>query len=183
MSSTVSCSPDSLLLLLYWLSGRSFQPVSLTSLLAESIWEHLVLHSHPAALGYWDPRFHCLAVCRIHCLPASSLSCHLDCPSPQFCQANFWCPECFQLPYPHRIQLDDGQFFAFGGHFILDFFLQGGLLQKQLVAQVIFPTMKCSHTIMLNVWLRCFEHVFSMWNLSNSCHLSVLSARFLLCSS
>ena len=37
-------------------------------MLAESIWEQSVGHSHPAALGVADPQCHCLSQHRIHCL-------------------------------------------------------------------------------------------------------------------
>jgi len=43
---TVSCSVYSSLIPLYCLSSTPFQPVSLTSMLAESIWESLVWHSN-----------------------------------------------------------------------------------------------------------------------------------------
>jgi len=45
-----------------------------------------------------------------------------------------------------------------------------------------FPQYKCSCTIMLNVSPACFDNLFSIWNVSYSGHLLVLSARFLLCS-
>jgi len=35
---------------------------------------------------------------------------------------------------------------------------------------------------MLKVWLGCFDDLFSIWNVSYSCYLHVLSTRFLLCS-
>ena len=45
-----------------------------------------------------------------------------------------------------------------------------------------FRQFKCSLTIIFKVWLGCFDDLFSIWNVSYSCHLFILSARFLLCS-
>jgi len=58
---TVSCFPFSSLFPLQWPSSTPCQTVSLTSALAKSIWEHLVRHWHPSALGFPDPWCPCLA--------------------------------------------------------------------------------------------------------------------------
>jgi len=75
---TFSCFPFSSLFSLHWLSSTAAQPVSLTFMLAESIQEHLVWHSHLTALGLLDPQCHYLAWHWIHCLPPSHLCSHLD---------------------------------------------------------------------------------------------------------
>jgi hypothetical protein len=41
---------------------------------------------------------------------------------------------------------------------------------------------KCSHTIILKVWPGCSDHIFSIWYVSYSSHLGILTARFPLCS-
>ena len=46
-----------------------------------------------------------------------------------------------------------------------------------------FWRFECSRTIMLKVWPRCFENLFSIWNVSYGCHLIIFSTTFLLCSS
>jgi len=45
-----------------------------------------------------------------------------------------------------------------------------------------FWRFKCSYTIMLNVWPACFDDLFSIGNVSNSCHLRVSGVWFLLYS-
>jgi len=45
-----------------------------------------------------------------------------------------------------------------------------------------FWQFKCSRTFMLKFWLRHFDNLSCIWNVSYGCHFLVLSARFLLCS-
>ena len=137
------------LFLLHWLSPTPFQPVSLTSVLAEPIWEHLAWLSHPAALGIPDPRCHCYALYRIPRLPCNRLPCHLDYPSHQSSLANFRCPKCFQVCYPCLFWLDDSWFSGFSRHLRLVFLLQGGPLQTKVVAKVII----------LTIWMQLHHHV------------------------
>jgi len=119
---------------------NTFDALSLISMMAESIREHSVRHSHHTALWFPDHRWHYQSLCRIHCLPPSHVCCQLESPSPHSNQANYWCPKCFQVHYLHPLPLDGGQFFWFRIHSILDFVLHGGPLQTKLEAQVIFPT-------------------------------------------
>jgi len=46
-----------------------------------------------------------------------------------------------------------------------------------------FGRSKCHRTIMLKVWPGCFDHLFHVQNVSHWCHLFILSARLILCSS
>lgn len=62
-----------------------------------------------------DIRCHCLALCQIHSLPPSCLRSHLDYPSLHYSQANFHCPKCFLVHYPHSSQIDDSWFCLFSG--------------------------------------------------------------------
>jgi hypothetical protein len=41
---------------------------------------------------------------------------------------------------------------------------------------------KCSQTIVMKVWPRCFDDLFSIWTVSYCYHQFILSTRFLLCS-
>jgi len=41
-----------------------------------------------------------------------------------------------------------------------------------------FRQFKCSRTIMLKVWPGCIDNLCSIWNVSYSCHLFILSVRF-----
>jgi hypothetical protein len=54
-------------------------------------------------------------------------------------QANFWYPKYCPVQYPHHFRQDGGQFISFGRDLLLEFVLQGGSWQTELVAQVIFP--------------------------------------------
>jgi len=125
---------------LYWPSLTPFQPLSLTSMLAESIREHWVRHSHPTGLGYLHRRCHCQELWRIHFLPPSRLHCHLNYGSPHSSQTNRCCPKCFQVNYHHHLLLDGSRFFWFCAHSTIEFVLQGSPLRTKLVAQVIFLT-------------------------------------------
>ena len=126
--------------LLHWPSPTPFQPISLTSVLAEVILAHLVRHSHPAARGITDSRCHCCAPYQIRPLLCNRLPCHLHYSSRHSSLANHRCLKWFQVRYPSRFQLDDGWFSSFGGHLRFEFVLQGGSLQTKLVAKVIFLT-------------------------------------------
>jgi len=76
--SSFSWFPHSSSFSFHWLSPTPLKPVSLTYILAESIWEHLVLHSLPSALVIPVPACHCLALYHIQCLPCNHLHCYLD---------------------------------------------------------------------------------------------------------
>ena len=89
---------------------------------------------------------------QIPCLFPSRLHCHLDYRSRHCSQANFRCPKCFQVHYLHHFPLDGSQFFWMSAHSILEFILWGGLLQTQLVAEVIF----------LTIWMQPLQHVESL---------------------
>jgi hypothetical protein len=54
-------------------------------------------------------------------------------------QANFWYPKYCPVQYPHHFWQDGGQFISFGRDLLLEFVLQGGSWQTELVAQLIFP--------------------------------------------
>jgi len=123
---------------LHWPSPTPFQSVSLTFAVAKLIREHLLRHSHPAALGIPNPRCYCLPLYQIQRLLPNCLHSHSDYPCPHCSLANFRCPKCFQVCYPHHFWLDDHWFFWFRGHLISEFVLQGGPLQTKLVAKVIF---------------------------------------------
>jgi len=94
----------------YWPSSTPFGPFSFTSVLAESIWEHSVLYSQSAALGFLYFRQCCLALCQIHCMPPSCLRCRVHYPCYHSSVANFWCPKCIQLHYLHHLRQDGGWF-------------------------------------------------------------------------
>jgi len=78
--------------------------------------------------------------------------------------------------------MDNNWFFWFSGCLILEFVLQGGLMQTKLVAKVIVWQFKCSHTSRLKVWPEYYNDFFGIWNVSYGCHWRILSTRFLLCS-
>jgi len=78
---TVSCFPYSSLFPLHWQSPTRFQPVSLTSPLAESIQEHLVWPWQCGAVGFLKSWSHCMAQGWIHRLSHSRLRSRLDYPN------------------------------------------------------------------------------------------------------
>jgi len=133
-------------------SSTTGRPFCLTSMVGETIQEHSVRHSHPTALGFQDSQHHCLALRQIYCLPPSHLCSYLDYPSPHSSQANFWWLKCFQVHNPDHFGLNVGECCWFGGHLILVFVLQGGSLQIQLVAQVMF----------LTIWMQLHHQVGSL---------------------
>jgi len=137
---TYSCLLFSSLFPLQWLSSTRCQPMSLTIVLPESIWEHSVRHSHPGALGLLELQSYSHARYWIHRLPPSCHHSHLDYPSHHSSHANFRCQKCFQVHYPHHFQLDNGWYFWFDEHLILEYILQGGHLQTKQVATVISLT-------------------------------------------
>jgi len=111
--STCSCAPYSFSFPLHWPSSTLLQPGSLTSVLAESIQERLVRHSHPAALGFPDPPCHCLALYQIQHQLRNLLRCHLDDPSGHSSIANCWCTKCVLVHYPHHFWLADSWLLIF----------------------------------------------------------------------
>ena len=125
---------------LQWLSSTIFQPGSVTSVLALSIWEHLKRHTKPGAPAFPEPECHSQARNQIHCLPPSRHHWHFHYPGYSSSQAKFRCRKGFQLHFLHHFRLDDGRITRFGGHAILEVFLQGGPLQTKRVAMVIFLT-------------------------------------------
>ena len=185
---TFSWSSYSCSFLLYWTSSTPFHPCSWTSELGEWIREHLVWHSHPTAVGILNARPHCLALCQTHFAPPSSLLSHLAYPNPHSRQANFRCPEYFEVHHPHHVRPDGGRCIWFSGHIPLEFVLKGGPLPTNLVAQVIFLTIwmlpqhhvEClTRTVWkLLLWLKCilwqscacFEReIPSVWYISFDC--------------
>jgi len=72
-------------------------------------------------------------------LPPSRLRLDMNCSSEHSSEADYRCPKCFQVHYPHHFQLDGSLFFLLSTCLILEFVLQGGPLQTKLVAKVIFP--------------------------------------------
>jgi len=83
--------PYSFFFRLHWPSQCLFQVVSVFSVLAKSIWEYIVWHTHPAALGCLYPHCHCLALHQIYCLPLSRLCLHLYNPSRHASHTSLWC--------------------------------------------------------------------------------------------
>jgi len=137
---TFSCFPYSSLFPFHWQSSTPVQPVSLTSVLAKSIQEHLVWHLQPGALGFPKPWGHCLALHRIHPLPERHLCSRLDYLYHRTSLANFLRRECYLVCDPHHFGLDDCQFFGFCGHLIFEFVIECSPLHTNLVAKVIFLT-------------------------------------------
>jgi len=136
--STISSLPYSFSFLLHWPSSIAFQPVSLTSMFAKSIREHLVWHSHHTALGIPVLGCHSLGIDQIQRLPCNRYWCQLDYPSHYSSLPNHCYAKCFQVHYPHHFRLDDGWLFWISRHWIFEFDLQGGPLQTKLRAKVIF---------------------------------------------
>ena len=125
---TFSCVPHSSLFPLHWRSSKPYQPCCLTHVLAESIQEHWVRHSHPTALGFPDPRHHYHAIHRIHLLPHTDHRSQLDNTSHRSSDANSQCRKKFQEYYPNHFLWDDGRFFCFSRQLIHEFILQEGHL-------------------------------------------------------
>jgi len=82
----------------------------------------------------------CLAPHQIHRLPPSHLCSHMDYPTHHSSQANDQCRKYFQVHCLHPLLLDDSRFSLFCGLLVLEFIIQVGHLQTNLVAKVIFPT-------------------------------------------
>jgi len=66
-------------------------------MLAESIWEHSVWHSHPGDQGFPDPSWYCLALDWFCRLPPSRLHSHFDYPTSHSSKANFQYWKCFHI--------------------------------------------------------------------------------------
>jgi len=118
---TYSVVPYSSLFPLHWRSSTPIQPFCLTSVLAESIWEHSARDSHPASLGFPDSRCPCLGLHLIHRLLPSHVRSELDYASCHSSWANSRCRKCVQVHSPHQLLLDGGHFVWFGRHLILVF--------------------------------------------------------------
>jgi len=123
-----------------WPSSTPCKHLSLTSMLVESIWEHWMWHSHAGALGFPQPRCHCLTLYHIRCMPPSCLRLRLDSQSHQSSLDNVGCRKCYQVHNPHHLQLVDIQFVWCGRHLILYFIFRGGSVLTKLVAKVICLT-------------------------------------------
>jgi len=108
-SPTFSCIPYFSLLPFHWPSSLPFRPCSLTFMLAKLMPEDVVQHSHSAALGFSYSSYHCLVLYSIHCVPLCQLCFHLYCTRYYSSSANFWCPKCFQVDYPHYQGLHYGR--------------------------------------------------------------------------
>jgi hypothetical protein len=167
---------------MHWLSLASCQPGSIASIMAKSIWQQLVWHSSPTAMGYSNAQCNRLAPYPIQHLPGNCLSWHFDHPRCHSSLANVLCPKCFQLHCPHHFRLDDTWFFLFSTYWILQVVFQGGPLQTKVVAKVIFQTIQMQPHHHMQDWTRCLDHLFRIWNISDVFHLLVFSARLVLCS-
>jgi len=77
----------------------------------------------------------------MQCVPCKSLHCYWDYSSRHSSQANVQCWKCIQVCFNYHFRVEDSWFFRFNRHWIFEFILQGGSLQTQLVAMVIFLTM------------------------------------------
>ena len=99
---------------MHWPSLTSYQPDCLASIMAKSIWQHLVWHSSPAAMGFLDAQCNCLALYQIHHLPGNCLCWHFDSPRHHSSLANVLCPKCFQVHCPHHFRLNDTWLVLFG---------------------------------------------------------------------
>jgi len=140
ISPTFSCFPYSSMYPLHCQSSVPVQPVSISSVLAKSIQEHLVWQWQPSALGIPKPWCQCLTLYRIHRLPHSSPRTWLDYPNHNFSSADIQCWKCFRLGSSNQFRLEASCVFWFGRHLILEFVPQAGPLQTKLVAKVIFLT-------------------------------------------
>jgi len=125
---------------LNWPPLTPFQPVWLTSVLAESIQENVALRLHPTPHVIPDCRCPCLVLLQIQRLPGNRLCCHLAYASCHSTLANLGCPKRFEVHFPHHFLPGDDWFFWFGGHLRFKFVLQGVSLQTKPVAKVIFLT-------------------------------------------
>jgi len=90
---TLSCFPYSSSFTLQWPLTTPYQLLILTSVLAESIQDHLVWYPPPPALGSLGPRCHCLALYLVNSQCPSHPRWHLDQPSHHFSNVNFQGPE------------------------------------------------------------------------------------------
>jgi len=102
------------------------------------MWEHWMSYSDSAVLVFLTLWQYCVTLCWSYYLLPSCLGCHLHYPSSHSSKANFRCPICFQVHYPHHCWQDGSGLVWFGGHSITEFVVQGGPVQTKLMAQVIF---------------------------------------------
>ena len=178
---TISGFPYSSSIPLCWPLPTHFQPVSSTSVLAESIQEWLVWCSHPTALGLPDARCHWPFLGQIEHLPHNCLRCHLEYPIPHCSLANFGCPKCYQVCNHHHFWLDNSWFCWFGGHWSLSSSCREVHCGQSLWQRWSFWQFKCSHIIMWKESPGCIDDLFRVQKSSYGCHLLVSSPRFLLC--
>jgi len=144
--------------------------------MAESIWAHLVRHSHPTALAIPDPQCRCSTLYQIHHPLRNPLRSDGEYPRHH---SNHRCPKCFQVRYHPCFWLAFGWFSALVGHLRLQFLLQGGPLQTKLVAKVTIWQCKWSLTIMLKEWQWSLDDHFRVRIVSYVGRLRISSARFL----
>jgi len=137
---SMSCYPYSSAFLFHSQSPTLCMPVSLTSVSAELIWEHLVQISDPAVLVISDTRWYSLHLYRIHHLPPNRLHCHPDLPWGDSWEAIVGYPNCILVHCSLHVGPDESSFFWFGGYSILEFVLQRWLLQTKLLAKMIVLT-------------------------------------------
>ena len=168
--------------MLHWQSSTAFQPVSLTSVFANSFHEHMGWHSHHRALVFprcWCP---CLDVHRISHLAHSCLHSWLHYPNHQSSEVNVWCRRHFQRRYNENIKMDDGWFFWLGGHSNFTSSCREVLCRKSWWQRWSFWECKCRRTLEWKVWVGCVDDLFGIWNVSYSSYLLLLCIRFLQCS-
>ena len=159
-----------------------FHPFSLTSMLANSMWERLVQNSHPTARGFPDPPCHWPALYQIEHLPPYLFRCRWHNANGHSC-----------LPMAGVRNASGCDNLITFDLMTVDSFHPADILYLSLSSREVlcrqsswqrwsFQQFKCSHSLMLEEWPGCFDKLFSVRNVSCGCHLLVLSARFILCS-
>jgi len=164
---------------LRWQSLPRFQPLSLTSVLAKSIEEHLVQHPQPSALGFLKPCGLCLAPYWIHHLTRSPPRSRLYDRNYYSRSANFRVRKCFQVHFAHQFRVDDSQVNWFGGRLIFQFSSREVVCRQSFWLRWSLWQFKCSCTIMLEIWPGCFDDLFGIWIVSLASGMRVSIRRFL----
>jgi len=134
------CFPHPFSLLLHWPSSTISVCNAFTSMLAESIQEHLVQRSEIARLGLLDPWYLCPVLCWIHRLPPSYLRFQLNSPSHNSRYATLQYLKCFQVSKPDHLWQNDSRLLLFARHLFLEFVHQGYYLETKLMAKMIVLT-------------------------------------------
>jgi len=179
---TFVCSPYSSSFPLYWPSSTPREPFSLTSVLAKSIRHKSVWGSYPAAQGFVDHQCHCQALSPIHCLPPSHLAVIWIIQVPIPVKATFGIRNAFKCTISFTFRLIAVDSFDSVHVQYLSLSSREVLCRQSWWHSWSIRQFNCSRTIMLNVWPVLLGDLSSIWNLSYGCHLLVLSAGLLLCS-